>query len=390
MTLSEQQHDELVDLIYKIPLSTDGWYLFAQRLSAVLQVSYVQLQAIDFKQNVLSYSSGAGPLAIEQYAAAEVNYLHFPMEADPRWGTFLDPQRKGWYQCHLHVSQDFVDHSSLYQDILLPLNLRYVAARDVLWDEDICVLMSVHSSVTRQPLTNLELAFLDRLLVHLQRVVAIQRQHYLFSSQTIVGYSLIDKLSQPIVLVDLSGHVTHVNRAAQDFLTKQQKFIDISQQKVQLKPPFHQQFYQTLKQIEYLFRHQQCISDQQMDDGCLKLVDAKKGEILYLFASLLVSEQELKAFGSRPLVMLTLYHPDTHHMVNRHLLTIIFHLTPAEAKVAELLLEGYVLKEIAEKNQVKLDTVRKQLQSIYKKTSTSRQSDLVKLLLNMPQYIANR
>jgi len=30
--------------------------------------------------------------------------------------------------------------------------------------------------------------------------------------------------------------------------------------------------------------------------------------------------------------------------------------------------------------------VRKQLQSIYKKTSTKRQSELIKLLLNLPSY----
>ena len=42
--------------------------------------------------------------------------------------------------------------------------------------------------------------------------------------------------------------------------------------------------------------------------------------------------------------------------------------------------------EIAKRDQVHIDTVRKQIQSIYRKTETNRQADLVKLLLNMPRY----
>lgn len=100
---------------------------------------------------------------------------------------------------------------------------------------------------------------------------------------------------------------------------------------------------------------------------------------------LLVSEQEIKAFGIRPQVMLTFYVPKQEMSIDTHLLNVAFGLTSAESKVALQLLEGYLPKEIAVKNDVNYDTIRKQIQSIFRKTSTNKQSELVKLLLNMPR-----
>ena len=94
----------------------------------------------------------------------------------------------------------------------------------------------------------------------------------------------------------------------------------------------------------------------------------------------------MRTFGIRPLMMLTFYHPDFTPTVDVHLLRRVFHLSVTESQVVLLFIEGYSVKEIAQKHRVESDTIRKQLQSIYKKTSTSRQAELVKLLLNLPRY----
>ena len=98
------------------------------------------------------------------------------------------------------------------------------------------------------------------------------------------------------------------------------------------------------------------------------------------------SEQETKAFGMRPQVMLTFYSPTQSVTIDFHLLYAAFNLSPAESRVALGLLDGLCPKQIAQRHQVNIDTVRKQIRSIYKKTATNRQADLVKLLLNMPRY----
>ena len=109
MDLLEKYYNDLCGLIYQIPLNKDGWFHFSKELLKILNVSYVHIQAIDFSYNVLSFSNGVGSLPLEAYASAELDYLRYPTEADPRWGKFLDPERKGWYQCHTHLSEEFVE-----------------------------------------------------------------------------------------------------------------------------------------------------------------------------------------------------------------------------------------------------------------------------------------
>ena len=55
--------------------------------------------------------------------------------------------------------------------------------------------------------------------------------------------------------------------------------------------------------------------------------------------------------------------------------------TPVEHKICEQLLNAHSLKEIAILLDLKTDTIRKHLQSIFKKTRTHRQSELIQLLM---------
>ena len=65
-------------------------------------------------------------------------------------------------------------------------------------------------------------------------------------------------------------------------------------------------------------------------------------------------------------------------------LEVLYEMTPAEARLAALLVGGEELKAAAETLKVSLNTVRTQLRSIFAKTGTRRQSELVQRLLSSP------
>jgi DNA-binding CsgD family transcriptional regulator len=70
---------------------------------------------------------------------------------------------------------------------------------------------------------------------------------------------------------------------------------------------------------------------------------------------------------------------------NGNVLRLLFGLTPAECRLATLLADGYSPPEIAEMHGVSRNTLKSQLASIYGKTGTSRQAQLVRLLLQLPE-----
>lgn len=64
-----------------------------------------------------------------------------------------------------------------------------------------------------------------------------------------------------------------------------------------------------------------------------------------------------------------------------HILHGLFDLSPAEARVAQRIVEGNSIEEIAKANNVSRETVRNQVKSVLAKTGTSRQAELVGLLM---------
>ena len=67
----------------------------------------------------------------------------------------------------------------------------------------------------------------------------------------------------------------------------------------------------------------------------------------------------------------------------------LFGLTPAECRVALLLTDGHSVPTIADMIGVKRSTLKSQLSSIYLKTSTSRQSELLRLLQRFSVPVAS-
>lgn len=59
----------------------------------------------------------------------------------------------------------------------------------------------------------------------------------------------------------------------------------------------------------------------------------------------------------------------------------LYHLTPAETRLAELLIDGLTLAEIADVMRLKLATVRVYLKQIFMKTGVHRQPMLIRMLL---------
>ncbi|WP_430622873.1 helix-turn-helix transcriptional regulator [Acinetobacter pittii] len=386
MELLDNYYNELCELIYNITLDKSGWFNFSKRLLNVLDVSYVHIQAIDFTYNVLSYSNGVGVFPLENYAAAELDYLRYPIEADPRWGKFLDPDREGWYQCHTHVTDEFVKQSDLYQKILLPINLRYVATHELLWDEKLCVFWSISTSEQRQPLSSQELEFLDRLMPHLKRIMLVKRELFEFSIDNIVGYNLIDKLSQPIILLNLSGQIIHYNQAA-DQLLKDNNHIQSKDNKLILPRDDQVKLSDHLYEIEEMFRY-----NQEQLNSCKDILFSISNSDLKFTSSLLASEKEMSFFGIRPLVMLsfeknvgnlTKDKRSTHYKLLNDDLKEKYKLTKRELELCHLFVNGMNLKQIEQQMELTRSSIRTYLRNIFTKTECNSQAELMHFLIGL-------
>jgi len=82
-------------------------------------------------------------------------------------------------------------------------------------------------------------------------------------------------------------------------------------------------------------------------------------------------------------VLVVLLDPKTNAAAGLDELAARYRMTPAEAHVFSAIIAGETVAQIAETGGVTRDTIRAQLKSLYVKTQTRGQSDLVRLATGM-------
>ena len=85
---------------------------------------------------------------------------------------------------------------------------------------------------------------------------------------------------------------------------------------------------------------------------------------------------------SRPKIAIFLRDPDQRSQGSIEVVQRLFDLTHAEALLALLLANGLTLDEAAEQLNIRRNTARAHLRAIFSKTYVTRQTKLVRLILN--------
>jgi DNA-binding CsgD family transcriptional regulator len=96
------------------------------------------------------------------------------------------------------------------------------------------------------------------------------------------------------------------------------------------------------------------------------------------------------ALSSEAVVACFISDPEAGQVPTLEALGQIYGLTPAEAEVAQLLAKGLSLDEIAADRGISLNTVRSHLKHIFSKTGTSRQGELLGLVMTGVGSIRSR
>jgi DNA-binding CsgD family transcriptional regulator len=94
-------------------------------------------------------------------------------------------------------------------------------------------------------------------------------------------------------------------------------------------------------------------------------------------------KREASWAGNEPMALVLIADPDLTPMPSREALNQLFGFSASETRVAERLMMGDNPEQAAAFLEVKISTVRWHLASMYRKTGTNRQAELVRLLLSL-------
>ncbi len=372
MDLSQQS--TVMEILNKVQ-HADDWIILLEQLNQHFNLQASQLLAVDLEVQALSFSVHHGVDFDEhQLEQAALKQIRLDIDDDPRLNKMLLAPMQGWMHCFQHFTEDEILQTQVYQQVLKPLNLRFCSAIQILYDHKVCIILSFLTSPERGALSCSELQPIYELLPILKQKIQQYRHHFEYSTMTLLGSQLIQKMNQPIAIINLNGDILELNTEAKQLL-ENSKLIQIKQRRFAFNESSQQQFELNLIELERLHKRHHDLSYAERSK--IMMID----DHLFLTLDLLSPEKTHKIFGLRPVLLATFSGLKHKPKYQREICTQLFMFTPVEHKICEQLLEGKTTKEIALSHDIQADTVKKHLQAIFKKTKTHRQSELIQLLM---------
>jgi DNA-binding CsgD family transcriptional regulator len=223
-----------------------------------------------------------------------------------------------------------------------------------------------------------EPADLDQFAVlheHLRRALAIAYRLGTLGTLHQCSIDLLDQHPAAIVLLDDRRRVVYSNRLA-DTIHAQHDGITITRSGLHIThAPDHGRL-QALISRAMPEHHAAAV-------GGLMRVERPSGRQPYAVFVTPVSRDYPALAAVRPVVCVMVTEPDRRRVSLASRLRVMFGLTEAEARLADVLATGEDLRAAALKLRITYGTARTRLAEIFQKTNTHRQAELVTLLLTL-------
>lgn len=363
---------ELIQKLYAAPGTVEGWRAFLDELRIAMNGSGANLISQDLQSEKcsLGMSTVLSPEPVRLY--------------EERWGAedpWAHSPHRGHLSCRTVVTGDEliahrdVQRTAYYNDFARHFDLVRALVGVVEQTPATLSVLSISGHERREMFCERDVAFLEPLVPHVQRALQLHRRLIAANRAAEDLASALDRLSRALVLLDAQGRVIFMNQAASRVTVARDGLM--------------------------------------VDDGMLRAARASDTTRLRAIVADAVRTSGGSGFGAggvlalgrpsgrRPLVVLVspvsrpmfsavekaaaivfVRDPEQPAVPAEATLRMSLGLTPAEARLTRLVVQGLSLAEAGAQLGLRRETVRSRVKSIFQKTNTHRQSELVSLVLN--------
>jgi len=368
--VSLDDYDRLLGALYQGALESPPWQAALQLLRDRLQAGHVTLMLRPPSPESTGVMINTGSVTQQGVESYETHFFAldpFVRLSENQVVTAEELIGKQWLQ------------STVYQEYLKPLDVRHLLGADIYTKDGIECRLRITRSHDAAPFSEADKALVRRLLPHLKRSIQIHAQLDFLECERALFAGAVNRLLLGMVSFDQNGVIVETNPEARRILGEKDGIwlagnnlcLDNSQES---------------RDLQRLLR--QALSETTHSEAGPGMVEAmavtrpsgraKLGVLIKAVPMGQFSESK-----QRPAAVVFLRDPESNAaQPSQELVRRLFGLTRMEAQLALLLAEGLTLDEAAEKMNVRRNTARTHLRSIFCKTGVTRQTMLVRLLLN--------
>ena len=239
--------------------------------------------------------------------------------------------------------------------------------------------LTLHFKAGRGNITDDETAISQIFLPHLAKSVEMSRPFLLLKKRFNAILSVIDRLQIGIVITNQAAEIITCNREAEELLAADN---GLSQSRKKILGARSGKLQTILAQQIFAAAN----TKNPASFEAVISMPKRAGELPLLLEIFplgnLVGEIDRLFMGAA--IFIT--DPDKKEIISTKGMEKLFGLTKAESNICELITSGFRAEDVAEERNATLHTVRSQIKSLFQKTTTSSQVDLVRLALkvNLP------
>lgn len=365
--MTETQLDEIVRGLYEAATGDGGWTQPLDLIAQMFRARLAVIQRVDLQhQQLMAHESGAGA-ELEDGILQYVRKYHL---IDPRRAQLVAGivPVGSWYHDSDHLDSAFMDRDPFYQQFLAAYGSRHLCALTLTPSSDQVVLFGLELPPQRGPLKPDERQVVARLGLYVDDALRAYERVRRLRAQALAGHQLLQTFEQPMWLIDLDRYVHDANAAAREEAYKGRWLIQ--------RGP-HLAAHTGRLDRDLLA----CVHElRTLGHGASRVLRHEapgESQSLWLHLSLLRPQETLGAFGTHPMVLVTLFDPLQVRAFDPFALATLLGLTPAQARVAAGLAEGHTPEEIAATAGTSVATVRSHLHKVLQRTGARGIEELV-------------
>lgn len=368
------ENDDLLDLIYETVYEPALWNGVLERLADsvgggggwISQLGVEDGQGGSLEDPMCRVDLVWAQRFIDYYAA--LNPLNNVDDADAylsRWQAIVLTD-EDW------ISKEKLMRTEYYNDFLLPQDLHSTLWIRLEAREHDAATINISGSVKRGRFEERELNLARAYQPHLIRAFKLGKKIGADRRRQRDLNEILDFSPSGIILLDASGQVRYANRVAEHMLSFSGVITLRNGRLCAVLPA-------SSKKLEGLIA-MAAARDPEIRSGGSMALPSRDAARRFSAIVTPVGRDQFAKFKAEASVCVCLTDLETEGRLPDGPLRDVFGLTPAEARLAQVLFEGGSVQQIAARFGISSNTVRVQLASIFDKTHTNRQADLVALL----------
>jgi DNA-binding CsgD family transcriptional regulator len=373
---SDDHIAKLVRTLYAAPATPELWNEFLAGLAKLTNTNKMGLLSHDLandRHNVVGRTGEGGADAQRIYEAQYGQYDEWFLRGRNLIPGKVHTGQQIWPESHML-------RSLYYNEFLRRFDMRWMVTVTTASTPT----LTEHLTLCRGPSEGLfeehDLRVVEALVPHLQTALTIRR--LLQSLQTKLSNleAALDLLETPLLLLDASKKIVFMNSAASSILDEGTGFCFagsiLGAKNASESARLQELIAKAILAGNGLWPHSLCAM-QVSRTGRSPL-------------RVLVSPFRFESPSSLPgraAVAVFLSDPERQPSLPSEILRLLFGLSAAETQLALQVFDGFSLSDAAERNCVGRETIKSQMSSIFRKTGTRRQAELVQLMANLSSRV---